>query len=168
MNEPIKRISPVTAPSMALDDVDRGIIDALQGDIKTPNKAIAQALGVAESTIAARIRSMSDRGVMRVLAETDMAAFGYHFVTFLGLQVHGRKVDDVAAEIGALEEVVSLVATVGRYDLIAMVLAADAPHYDNFINGPFGTIAGITHIEPTLATETFMQALDYAALGEPG
>lgn len=166
MSEATNRIPAPATQDFALDEIDYGIIQALQADIKTPNKRIAQALGVAESTIAARIRSMSDRGVMRVLAETDMAAFGYHFITFLGLQVQGRKVDEVAAEIVAVEEVASLVATVGRYDLVAMLLAADAAHYDQLINGPIGAIKGITRIEPTLATETFMQALDYGSLGD--
>ncbi|MGB0922569.1 MAG: Lrp/AsnC family transcriptional regulator [Alphaproteobacteria bacterium] len=167
MTEKTKHAARSSVPPLSIDDMDRGIIQALQRDIKTSNKRIAQELEVAESTVAARIRAMSDRGIMRVLAETDMVAFGYKFVTFLGIKIHGRVVDEVAAELVSIDEVASLVAAVGRYDLIAMILAEDATHYDVLLNEKIGQVEGIKHIEPTLATEIFMQSLDYAVLGEP-
>ncbi len=147
-----------------LDDIDRGIIDALRDDIHRSNKSIAQALNVSESTITTRLRAMSDNGWMRVLAEADLRAFGHEFVTFLGIKVSGAPIDDVARAIAALDTVVSVVSTVGRFDLIVNALAANAAEHAVLVEQDLAAIDGIASVETGLVTEHVLQKLDYAAL----
>ena len=48
----------------ALDDVDRRIVGLLREDARTPNSRLAELLGIAPSTCAARVASLVDRGVI--------------------------------------------------------------------------------------------------------
>lgn len=63
------------------DRVDLQIIEALRRDGRTPNKSIAKLLDVSETTIASRIRSMTERNVMRVTLQRDIYSLGYQFST---------------------------------------------------------------------------------------
>jgi len=44
-----------------LDDTDRAILAVLASDARTPNNAIAEAVGIAPSTCLARIRTLRER-----------------------------------------------------------------------------------------------------------
>jgi DNA-binding Lrp family transcriptional regulator len=89
---------------LPLDDLDRLIIAQLQRDARQTNRALAEAAGVAPSTMLARVRRLEEAGVIR----------GYHAV--------------VAAFIDAvwqLEETVGISLTTGTYDVLVHLSAAD-------------------------------------------
>ena len=73
------------------DRIDLQIIETLRQDGRTPNKSIAKLLNVSETTIASRIRAMTERDVMRVTLQRDIYSLGYQFQGFLDLYVAGRK-----------------------------------------------------------------------------
>ena len=75
------------------DKIDMQIIETLRLDGRTPNKSIAKRLSVSETTIASRIRAMTERNVMRVTLQRDIYSLGYEFQGFLDLYVAGRGVD---------------------------------------------------------------------------
>jgi DNA-binding Lrp family transcriptional regulator len=54
------------------DKIDLQIIETLRVDGRTPNKSIAKRLNVSETTIASRIRAMTERNVMRVTLQRDI------------------------------------------------------------------------------------------------
>src|SRR5262249_4748614 len=81
------------------DEIDLCIIDALRKDGRTPNKSIAKVLNVSETTVASRIRSLTERNVMQVALQRDIYSLGYQFQGFLDVYVTGRNVDLVAADI---------------------------------------------------------------------
>lgn len=60
-----------------LDDVDRTLLLALQADGRTSNAALAERVGLAPSTVHARVRRLLDAGVIRgFYADVDPAAVG--------------------------------------------------------------------------------------------
>ncbi|WP_421848976.1 AsnC family transcriptional regulator [Oricola sp.] len=86
---------------MTLDETDRAIIAETQAGlplVAEPYKAVAEALGLAEDDVVARMRAMKDRGAIRRVA---IAPNHYR----LGLTANGMTVwdvdDAVAAELGA-------------------------------------------------------------------
>ena len=56
-----------------LDDVDRAILRILADNARTPNNALAEAVGIAPSTCLARVRALRERGVIRGVPGGDRA-----------------------------------------------------------------------------------------------
>lgn len=62
----------VDVSRIKLDDIDWGVIHALQEDASRTNKDIGKRLGVSEVTIAARIRSLEERCILRVIMQRNL------------------------------------------------------------------------------------------------
>jgi len=75
----------------ALDDVDRHLLRLLEQDARTPNNALAAAVGIAPSTCLARIRALREAGVIRGFhAEIDPAALGRGLQAMIAVRMHAR------------------------------------------------------------------------------
>ncbi|WP_310724514.1 Lrp/AsnC family transcriptional regulator [Streptomyces sp. N2A] len=61
-----------------LDDVDHGLVHALQIDGRAPFRRIGEALGVSESTVARRYRRLRSAGTLRVVGTLNGARLGHH------------------------------------------------------------------------------------------
>src|SRR5690349_10368471 len=61
----VNDIRPVPPRPSTLDDVDRALLRALAADARTPNNALAAAVGIAPSTCLARVRRLVADGVIR-------------------------------------------------------------------------------------------------------
>jgi DNA-binding Lrp family transcriptional regulator len=60
-----------------LDDVDRGLLHALQIDGRAPLRTIAGVIGVSENTVARRYQRLRAAGVVRVVGAINGARLGY-------------------------------------------------------------------------------------------
>lgn len=63
--------------TVTLDEVDRGLVHALQVDGRAPLRAIAAVLGVSENTVARRYRRLRADGVLRVVGVVSGFRLGY-------------------------------------------------------------------------------------------
>ncbi|MEV6872988.1 Lrp/AsnC family transcriptional regulator [Amycolatopsis sp. NPDC051128] len=63
--------------TVILDDVDRGLVHALQIDGRAPFRLIGEALGVSENTIARRYRRLRTAGILRVIGSLNGTRLGY-------------------------------------------------------------------------------------------
>ena len=52
------------ADAVALDSVDRQLVELLQANSRQSNTQLASAVGIAQSTCIARVRSLVDRGII--------------------------------------------------------------------------------------------------------
>jgi DNA-binding Lrp family transcriptional regulator len=85
---------PQVPQQVHLDEVDRGILRALAGEGPLTNKAIADRLGLAESTCAYRIRALRQNGVLvGSTVRLSMEALGYPIqaVVRVRLANHGKE-----------------------------------------------------------------------------
>ncbi|MGH8816020.1 MAG: Lrp/AsnC family transcriptional regulator, partial [Achromobacter pestifer] len=60
----------------ALDDTDLACLIALQADPRASWRELGTATGIAERTVARRIRRLMDADALRVIAEADPLAMG--------------------------------------------------------------------------------------------
>jgi DNA-binding Lrp family transcriptional regulator len=60
-----------------LDDVDRGLMHALQIDGRVPLRTIASVIGVSENTVARRYQRLRSAGIVRVVGAVNGARLGY-------------------------------------------------------------------------------------------
>ncbi len=106
--------------SPAVDDIDREVIERLSNDARLSNRAIAEALGVTEGTIRARLKRLRDAGLIRFTALTNLSRLGAMRVMFIRVQADLTKVRKVAEAIAAMEEIKCVMITTGRHNILAM------------------------------------------------
>ncbi|WP_237496401.1 Lrp/AsnC family transcriptional regulator [Modestobacter sp. L9-4] len=110
-----------------LDATDARLVLALAEDPRSTVLALAQRLGLARNTVQARLARLESAGVLdpfdrRVRPE----ALGYRLSAYVTVQVTQRGLDDVAASLAAIPEVLEVVGLSGVADLLVQVVALDA------------------------------------------
>ncbi len=134
----------------SLDQIDLKILEALRQDGRTPFAQIAEQLNVSAGMIRIRYARLVDMGYLKVVAITNPLRMGYQAMAMIGIRTEGQRMLQVAEQVAALDEVVYLVVTSGRYDLIAEVSCKDKADLLRFITEKLYTIEGVRE------TETFM------------
>lgn len=128
-----------------LDDVDHGILAHLLANARTTNAAIARAVDVAESTVAARITKLEDAGVIRgYTALVDPQAIGIHVVAFVQLDKGGHN------EAVTLEEKICSIPHVRRLHRVsadhfwrAEVCAGSLDELGRVLDEELGALTGV-------------------------
>lgn len=138
-------------PNLAeLDEVDQQIIEALRQDGRTPFSQIAEQLDVSPGMIRMRYNRLVDMGLLKVVAITNPLRLGYDAMAMIGIRTDGKKMLEVAKKVAGFEEVVYLVVTSGRYDIMAEVFCRDHADLLRFLTEKLYSIDGVR------ATESFL------------
>ena len=128
---------PHPVREVELDDTDRALLRLLADDARTPNNALAAAVGIAPSTCLARVRRLREAGVIRGYhADIDPAAVGrpLQAIVAVRLQAHKRAaVDSFVAAVPRLPGVVAVLHTAGVDDYLVHVAAASPEALRAFI-----------------------------------
>jgi Lrp/AsnC family transcriptional regulator, regulator for asnA, asnC and gidA len=139
-----------------LDELDRGIIQALRTDGRTNNSVIAAQLGVAEGTIRQRVRKLSEAGVLRVSALVNPEVISEHQLCMIGMKVSDSKhLEASATAVSRLPEVRSVAIVTGRYDLIVEVLVDSNHGLIRFLSESLAEVPGIQSSETFLLLKTY-------------
>jgi DNA-binding Lrp family transcriptional regulator len=107
-----------------LDDIDRQLLSILQLNAREPVAEIARRLGVARTTVVARIERLEQTGIIggytlklgRDVVDASLQAY-------VGVTVQPRAGRDVIRRFGRIPEVHQLCAVSGEYDYVAWLRA---------------------------------------------
>ena len=138
---------PVTRPR-SLDEIDRGIIEALQDNGRVPFRQVATRLGIGEATVRARYGRLVRDGILLVAGVTNPLGLGFDAMALLGVNTAGPP-DPVADALGALAETSYVVVSAGRYDVLVEVVCVDRHHLLELTNR-------VRQIPGVVSTETFL------------
>jgi Lrp/AsnC family transcriptional regulator for asnA, asnC and gidA len=130
-----------------LDDLDKSIIQCLQLDGRRPYAQIGRQLKVPEATVRQRAERLISRGVVQVVGVTDPLAMGFQQPALIGLKVEAARLEEIAEQIAALDEVTYLVVTAGRFDLMCEVVCEDNEHLLRVLTERLAAIDGIRSTE---------------------
>ncbi|MEY9931912.1 DNA-binding Lrp family transcriptional regulator [Catenulispora sp. GP43] len=137
-----------------LDDTDRAILAVLAADARTPNNAIAEAVGIAPSTCLARIRTLRERGVIRGFhADIDPAALGRGLQAMIAvrLRAHTReRVQEFIRDVPGLPDVVGVWHVAGADDYLLHIAVADSDALRDFVLEHLTTHPAVGHTETSL------------------
>jgi len=147
-----------------LDDADRRILTLLSGDGRLSNRALAAEIGLTEVTVAARIRSLTTRRLLGVSAVVDWQAAGYDWDIWLELDVRGRAVAEVGAEVEAFDGVHAVHSVFGPADLVVHAMFRDLEATRRFLTDTLPSVAGIDAVRTSTTLETVKYAVQYARL----
>lgn len=151
-----------------LDEIDRKIIELLTRNGRATNQQIARKLNLAAATVSARIRRLEESNAMRVVAVSDFAAFGFNALLAIGVEVEGRPAEEVAADLAALPEVLSVHLVTGRYDIELLLALRSMDDLPEFLLGKVGEISGIRNLDPSIAVDVVRYEFDVAPMASQG
>ena len=147
----------------ALDDLDKSIIKCLQLDGRRPYAQIGRQLKVPEATVRQRAERLISRGIVQVVGVTDPLAMGFQQPALIGLCVDPGKLDKIAEQIAALDEVTYLVVTAGRFDLVCEVVCEDNEHLLRVLTDRLADIDGIRSSETLVELRFVKESYQWGA-----
>jgi len=146
------------------NDLDVAIIDILKKDGRTSNQKIADMLGVTTSMVATRIRRMEQAKAMKVVAVSDFSAFDYNVLLPVGVDVKGRRANDVAADLAKLDEVSVIHLVSGKHDIEILVALPSMENMSEFLLEKLSRIKGIRNLDPSFAVDIIKYEFDVAPI----
>ena len=141
-----------------MDQLDRTIIEILQGDGRASHAKMARRLGVSEGTVRRRLTKLLDGGIIRVVAVAEPEQLGYHTSAFIGLQADPALVESVATQLADLPETEHVAITTGSFDIFVWVNVASSEALAAFLHHKVGTIDGVRRTETFVSLETRKRA----------
>ena len=147
---------PAGTAVVQLDEVDHGIIAALQHDGRAGNSAIAAELGVTEGTVRQRIKKLLDADLLRVTGLVNPEVMPDHQLCVLGVKIdESKQLEARARSVAALPEVRSVAIVTGRYDLLVEVIGPSNHGLIQFLSESLASVPGIESSETFLLLKTY-------------
>ncbi|MFN3440249.1 MAG: Lrp/AsnC family transcriptional regulator [Acidovorax sp.] len=153
-----------TPASRTLDDMDCRIIVLLRAEPRMPNTEIAAKLGIAEPTVASRIRSLETDGVIRISAQRDFRAAGYEILASVDLGVRGRPVADISKDVAAVDGVAVITVVMGERPLMLLVIARSLQELHDIVAKQLASIEGVVSVETMVISDVVKYQSEFAAL----
>ena len=145
-------------------ELDLSIIKILKGDGRTSNHKIAEMLDVTTNVVATRIRRMEKAKAMKIVAVSDFAAYDFNVLLPIGIDVKGRRANDVAEDLAKLEEVASVQLVSGRHDIEVLVTLSSLEHMGDFLLEKISKIKGVRNLDSSIAVEIIKFDFDVAPI----
>ena len=142
-----------------LDQVDRGIIEALQQNGREPFRRIAASIGVSEATVRARYGRLCDQSILQVTGVTNPLGLGFDSWAMVGIRTNGPP-EPVADAIAQWDEAGYVVITAGQFDLLVELVCADRRQLLDVTNR-IRSIEGVVSTESFLYLELWKQLYDW-------
>lgn len=141
--------------TVALDDVDRHILRALQLNARTSNADIARELDMAPSAILERIRKLEQRGVIAGYeARLVPKAIGIGLTAFSFVRAAGTASGkEMALALAGIPEVVEVHHVAGEDCLLVKVRVADTDALSQVLDG-IKALPGISATRTTIVLST--------------
>lgn len=133
-----------------LDKIDLHIIETMRKDGREAFAQIAERLNVSPGMIRQRYNRLVKLGYLKVVAVTNPLMMGKRTMAMIGIRTDGRKMLDVASKIAKFDEVVYIVATSGRYDLMIEVFCSDHEDLLDFLTEKLSKVDGVRETESFL------------------
>ena len=137
-----------------MDEVDEALLSLLTQDARQPVATLAQALGLARSTVQSRLERLERRGVIvgYTLRLGESAEKTVIRATAL-LQIEPRTLPAVLTRLKAVREVSSAHTTSGRFDLIVGLTATSTEALDRALDA-IGAVPGVRSSESLVHLST--------------
>ncbi|MDF2897125.1 MAG: AsnC family transcriptional regulator [Rhodococcus erythropolis] len=129
-----------------LDEIDRTLITALQEDGRLSYSELGDLVGLTAGGARKRVKRLEERGVIQVVGVTDPLRLGYRSMAMVGVIAEGD-LEELAAAISEINNVIYVVLTAGRFDLLVELIASDQESLFELINQKLRNVAGVVRAE---------------------
>lgn len=126
------------------DRLDRDLLVLLQANARESTANLARKLGVARTTVLARIARLEAAGVIvGYTVRLSQHAAGQGLQAFVGITVSPKAGRDVVRQLTRMPELRQLSAVSGEFDYIALLHAESAARLDELLD-EIGNVDGVT------------------------
>ena len=140
---------------MQPDETDWAIIRILQAGYQ-PNNTIARELGISEGTVRLRLKKLKEAGILEIKALINPEVLENKQLALIAMRVaESRLLEHKAREVAALENVLSVSISSGRFDLIAEVLVDSNRGLVRFLTEKLSTVDGVLSSESFLILKSY-------------
>jgi DNA-binding Lrp family transcriptional regulator len=110
-----------------IDSTDARLLLALTDQPRATAVALTAQTGLSRNTVQARLGKLEEQGVLDSLdRQIPPAILGYPLAAYITTRVTQRRLDEVAAALASIPEVLRVDGISGQTDLVVHVVAADA------------------------------------------
>ena len=138
-----------------LDDVDRQILNDLQGDGRMTNVELAKRAGISAPPCLRRVRALEDGGIVRGYhADIDADALGYsvNVFAFVGLTSQAESdLREFEEMVSALPQVRECHMLMGETDFLLKIVAHDWDDFQRFLTSKLTPAPNVSHVKTALA-----------------
>ncbi len=143
---------------MALDRIDRQILELLQDDGRMTNVELADRVGLTAPPCLRRVRALEEQGAIRGYhAELDPGVLGYPITVFALVSLRSQAETDLAA----FEDYVSKIAEVrechmlyGEIDFILKIVASDINSFQEILTTHLTPAPNVASVKTSLTIRT--------------
>ncbi len=138
-----------------IDNIDRGILNELMEDAKTPYTEIAKKLIVSAGTIHVRMKKMEQAGIVKKSRlNIDYELLNYDLTAFLGIYLEkGSNYKIVINQLNQIPEIVEAHYTTGVYSIFAKICCKNTKHMREVLNEQIQPVKGIQRTETIISLE---------------
>lgn len=119
---------------MQIDETDRALITLLSENARLPVADLARRLGVARTTVQARIDRLVEKGAIAGFTVRKGSGLRAPLRATVLISVEPRATPAVLARLKSLTEVETVHTTSGRFDMIAILSADDTETLDRTLD----------------------------------
>lgn len=117
------------------DELDLNILKILQNDARASYKSIADKLSVSVPTIAARVKAMTDSGVIKgFFTEIDRSLIGGGIKAYIDMEVPPAAKEELYSFLRSSPQVSECHRVTGEYSLLIKVFFKNTADMDKFLN----------------------------------
>lgn len=131
--------------AIAIDDIDRELIRALQADGRASYSQLSKLVGLSDAATRQRVMRLLDEKVLDVVAVTDPVKLGLGFQALLGITL-SCDVREIAAAVEQFDDAVYVVMSTGRFDLLVELVSKDNQSFLEVSNS-IRTMTGVAGVE---------------------
>lgn len=130
-----------------LDELDRGLVEALQENGRMSYREIGRRLATPEATVRSRLARLTRAGAIHLEAVTDMNAFGEQAAAWIALRVRGGALEPVSRQLCNVAEIGFVGTAVGRFNLLSLLVLPTREALLDCVFGKISPLQGIQQIE---------------------
>lgn len=143
--------------NIAIDDVDRRILAALQSNGRLQNVELAKLVGLSPSPCLRRVRRLEKAGfIARYSAVLERTRLGFGITAFLHIEIErNRKAETelLREQVRKLPQVIACHIVTGDADFLLEIVATDLADYSQFVLDVLNKLPGIKGIRSSISLE---------------
>lgn len=142
-------------PEFKLDEIDRRIVQILQGDGRTSIQDLAAKVGLSPSPCARRVRLLEEAGVIEgYVAVVNQNKLGLPVSVFASIKLERQReeeLDRFGAAVARWPEVADCYLMTGPRDYLLRIIVSDLAAYERFLKDKLTRLDNVASIESSFA-----------------
>ncbi|MFT3729011.1 MAG: Lrp/AsnC family transcriptional regulator [Terricaulis sp.] len=143
--------------AVALDELDRRLLHAVQRDAWASQAELGEAAGVSPSLVSRRLSRLKESGALRAvvgLVDAQSAGLSCGAIIRVRLKDHAAtSVKQFRDLVARMQEVTLCVMLTGEADYLIKLVARDLPHFQEIVQQKLLRCVAIAHLESSIILE---------------